>query len=700
MKNIIIFNCSILVLFGASYLLDLAGFGYFRMIFGLLFFGLAGINIGWILEGVTKQRYGMLRLLVWSLAVSPIATGLMVMLGSRLWGGHISEWGVLGSIIGGNIVLALAAVWANRNRGSREITKLDLVNIVKTDKIFWIICSIIVIFLGVSFVIYRYIPEYDGYYYIINIKEVIGNGAYPNGSRSLFYGTVISFYYLTKISLYWVFKIVLPLIVSLIFIPLYMKAKKAGVGNVGVVLISLLPFTLPVISQEILYTRPQSIFILSFVMILYLLSEILGRERKYKYFWELALLLLVAISGVMLHEMYVSIVIIAFLSTLVFFWPEIKKRPILSFVIGILIVGALFVLLNSGTVNSLNRLVVPIKRAMAHPVFDIWFIDSYRNVSGTQMGWPGLSWVYYYGYNLGILVPIVILYLVWKKRIGLIRKSYRESLPFWMGMILFFVVAEILPRMGLAYLPDRAWLFLAIALIVIIADILATFDMKKKTVLYGMVLVYVISFFMSWSITYAKGGWTTRDEYKAAKFIKENTTANAIIISQRGNYPMISYFGERVFANAPKTLFTENNNSNDMIFYRNNYDYNFKEAWNLELLDTYRIWMRYDMDLYLKSSEKGTQGREIRLQKIANTGVLYEKAIENLRLIRSNKKLDQPVYILYSSQKFNSLYGKRQWWKNANAYGATLEKFDNDKELYTQIYNRDGIKIWKVNLNF
>jgi len=70
-----------------------------------------------------------------------------------------------------------------------------------------------------------------------------------------------------------------------------------------------------------------------------------------------------------------------------------------------------------------------------------------------------------------------------------------------------------------------------------------------------------------------------------------------------------------------------------------------------------------------------------RIKKIQEDITHFEKTAEN------------PLYILYSYDKFNTMYQSRDWWIKANAYGASIKKFDH---AYPLIYQKNGIYIWKV----
>jgi hypothetical protein len=75
-----------------------------------------------------------------------------------------------------------------------------------------------------------------------------------------------------------------------------------------------------------------------------------------------------------------------------------------------------------------------------------------------------------------------------------------------------------------------------------------------------------------------------------------------------------------------------------------------------------------------------------------------ENSFKNITKIKNelNKKQiekEAPLYILYSKNKFSSIYAQREWWLKANFYGANLEKFNNNYEL---VYNKNNVLIWKI----
>lgn len=693
MKHIIRVNVTLLGLFLVSYLLGLGHFPYLRMGIGLLLIWIPGLNIAWILEGLTRQRYGMLKLFLWSLAAAPILSAFAFAQVGQGYSGKINESIALIAILSLVIVTGMVALLVNRE--NKKLTLMSWEGIKELDQIFWLVGMIILIIFGVNFLLYRYIPEFDGYLYIGRLQGLVDAG-YINQkmNRLYFYTYNLNLFYVTKISFYWIFKLIMPLGLSLIFLVFFYKAKSLKTSRVATVFISLAPFLFPVVIIEALYTRPQSFFTLGFVVILALLAEILVRERDSLYYYELFFILILSFLGYQIHEYFVFLIVITIASLIIFSWPYIKRFPFRSTMIGITGLGVGYIVLKQlNILGDLDKFTTPFWQVIIKPKFDLWFINNYRNITGTQMGWPGMTWLLYYAYNLGIVLPLVILWLLGRKRGKWIKESFTSNIPIWIGLIMFFLIAEIFPRIGVAYLPDRAWLFMTICLALLLPDIMKNFAFEKKKVLYGMVILFMISFIASWFIVYAKGGWTTPKEYLAARFIKDNISPDAFVISQHSNNPMIQYFGKRTFLEAPKDFFM--GDKIDKVYLEELVN---KETAISKALKKYKIQLGYYYFSLFKVTDPNQ--KNIYIDNYAQIGKNYVYLETQLKMMQQNKIYKwKPIYIVYSKEKFSSLYGKRQWWKKANLYGADLEKFDQNKTLFTKIYNKDGIMIWKVEVD-
>jgi len=691
MSKFLKINLSALALFGISYLLTLAGFPYLQAVFGWLLLFLPGINIAWLLEALTGQKYGKTKLLIWVLALSPITFSAVVYFSIALSGWKINPNLITLATICSVIATFLGA-WILIKLKKAAIT--DIAPKSADKAIYWTI-GIAVIFLSIHFLLYRFIPEFDSYLYLTKIQNVLNdNGSLANASRPLFYTFSLGLYYITKIPLYWLFKIALPLLTALMIVPFYQKAKELKSGFMMRILISLFPLAIPVVALEILYPRPQSIFILLFVTVLYLLVDIFRRPSKLKYLFEIAALFVMALLGLKIHDFFIFLAFFVLVSIFVFLWPYFKKQKLLSTLgIAYVVFGAWPWLQSSGFLIQIQSFLAPFIKAVLHPSFNWWFISSYINTDGNQMGWPGWSSIFYYAYNIGILTPLAIVWWFWKGKKNSNKIDNKGYFPFWLALISFFAISEIFPRIGVAYLPDRAWLFMTLALAMLAVGLLKNLDVSKKWFAFGVIALYLASFCITWYLTYSKQGWITPNEYAAAVYLKNNTEKNALIISQHSNSPMVNFFGERLFTQPDTSFFMENNKQKDLAFIKDLpeiiSDKGKYARWSNDLKNK----INKDLASYFKSEDR--RSRQIIMDDFLTKKDQYEKFADILSEIKTDN-LDQirPVYIVYSTQKFKGLYGIRKWWRDSNAYGADLSKFD-DKSLYQKIYDKKGVVIWK-----
>jgi len=243
----------------------------------------------------------------------------------------------------------------------------------------------------------------------------------------------------------------------------------------------------------------------------------------------------------------------------------------------IIILGAYPWLNNFGVIQSLRYFISPFVKILQNPKINLWFIDNYTNVDGNKMGWLGYTWILYYIYNIGIYIPCFFFVCAVTKKYRLITKSKltKYSSIYILSCLLFFSIAEIFPRLGIAYLPDRAWLFASLSFIFFIPFTINTFEKYlRNNLIFLFIMSAIISLLLGWITTYAKQGWTTKNEFDAMKFIKNNTAPDSLIISQASNGPGISYYAKRKFI-MPENEFTHTANYSDTenVIKKNNISY-------------------------------------------------------------------------------------------------------------------------------
>ena len=179
-----------------------------------------------------------------------------------------------------------------------------------------------------------------------------------------------------------------------------------------------------------------------------------------------------------------------------------------------------------------------------------WFINSYVTVDGVNIGWPGIQAVYYYLYN-GILLFIFAVSLYCWCLIKNKKPRFYLIIPiFYVAIFLF--VAELLPRLGLFFLPNRAWVHLMLGTSILV---LLGFEILDKTTksfprlflatLFGIILIGAVGI-----VHVATDNILDiyKSELASVKFIKTQTPQDSILISTQDNETLVSVYGERLFA--------------------------------------------------------------------------------------------------------------------------------------------------------
>ncbi|MDO8335236.1 MAG: hypothetical protein Q7T74_00415, partial [Candidatus Saccharibacteria bacterium] len=322
-------------------------------------------------------------------------------------------------------------------------------------------------------------------------------------------------------------------------------------------------------------------------------------------------------------------------------------------------------------------------------------IDSYRNVDGVLVGWPGYSWLFYYGYNLGIFLPSLTALMITLqfKQLSIFWASIRHEWPVLVIGFGMLLIAELLPRFGLAYLPDRAWLFIVLMLSLLIPYAINLLIGKYSWASKMIALIMFGSIAMGSYVTYAKQGWMTNAESAAIPFIQTQTDKSAIFFGQGGSRPAIRYFAERTLVTPPEEIFLSHDK--DVVKkYLDDQITNRQLAF--EQIRARRLALA-DSLAQLSLDVKGLRNKSDTIAFKEKADQLIEQMAngqyDESTSVESNIVDNLPIYILYDRTKFNSLYGQRVWWRSSNFYGADTDKFTYS---YPLIYNERGVMIWKV----
>jgi hypothetical protein len=662
MKNILRLNLILIAIYLVS--LSLAkwlSFPYLVYPLGLVIFFLPGLYLALALEQMTS-RLGRAKLALWTFLFSLIATPALELYFPMFASKVAQEKDVLLSFFIWTF-LALAIFLSAYLFRKKEITMMKIPSFRKYPS-FWIAIALFISTLAVHFMIYPFIPEADGYGYLQATEKTIETGVYSNfDSRKIFLALSWTLFHLTGIPLFLIYKIFLPLLGIFTWLVFYEIARKLFQEKWKIVLMSLSPLFFPIFSLDSLIPRPQLIFTLVFPVYLYLLQE-LKKIPFWKAWFAHLVLFLLAISGMQFHQifMFLPVIHILFLGASI---DSLKLNSIKAYFFYAVLAISLYASTKIPTVSMrLDNAFQLVFDNFSVSKFRLWFLDDYTDVYGEKMGWPGFSFLYYYGYNLGLIFPILLILAV----IGKAKIAIKENQAYFLAFLAFFFFAEVAPRFGLAYAPSRMWLFVSLALAFFVPVIFKQLEHRmpaKKLFAISACLVFG-SMLLNFSLTYEKQGWISMSEYRASQFIKDHTEKNAIFLTQTGCYLATNHFGKRSSTTPSDEFFLKNIPEKDRLV--------------LDNLTT------------ILNNRPKVNGKIVynipTLMRFVYSGSEYAPDLEEPRP-------QPPIYIFYSTDKFQGIKGNRAWWKKMNFFGADLGKFD-DASRYEKVYDEGGVFIWKV----
>ena len=648
------------------------------------------MNLSLAAEQITRNRQGLAKIFLWSFVISLVITPTFIYIFS-LWQGRLADERI--TLLGFGIWWTISVIlflcfyfWRRFKPTELKIPKY------KKHKIFYWALGVFVVAVGIHFLLYRYIPEFDSYSYIKSISQLIKHGEFLQREfRFLFFAFSWTLLFLSKTPLYWIFKILLPLCFSFLLIVFYQISRSLLQDKFYQLFATLSFLYFPIFFLEMFISRPQSIFMISLPIVLYLAVNLLRNKEKNGIFCWL-LLLAVSILGFMMHESFIFLFAFVLIGLIFYLWPQIKKFPARTVLIVFLVLlGAYPWLRDSGFLDQLVKLISPFLKIFKHPQFDLWFLDGYINIDGNYVSWPGWSWFQYYGYNLGFVLPIFLVIIPIKKI--KINWNFKNNWLYLVSFFTFFLVAEVFPRIGLAFLPDRAWLFASLSLAFLIPLFLKGVSkaFPKKILYWGLSLLLLASLCISWSITYIKQGMTTYQEFQAAQFIKENLPVDAAIITQRANGPMINYFANRLIVKPSDKFFMQNDLNSDLEFLRQLPEYiSHKKAYSSQ-----KKSLEQRLRNHLEEVFSVTPNSQDKMRELLNTYKKYQKIEKKLKIVEKEQlDKERPIYIVYSFDKFKSIYKIRKWWMDMSFYGADLSKFENPR-YFEKVFDNEAVKIWR-----
>ncbi|MFZ1720411.1 MAG: hypothetical protein WAU28_03610, partial [Candidatus Moraniibacteriota bacterium] len=598
----------------------------------------------------------------------------------------------VGNILITNLIIFAIALIATKLRHGNKITlRWNLISSKRNRLLLAALTTFAIIHL-INYHFYRFIPEWDGYADLINIEKGLENHGVAQEYRGFFYTSIGVLSTFSGIQPYTIFTVVfiglqtsLLLVLSRIIQILSIQKKLIET------FVYLLALSVPVINMEVDMTRPQNVVIIFLPILIYFIFCFL-KERRPTFF---ILAAIIAIGGLNYHEFFIfPLLTYALWIASSFFRKALSKkesresRIIATLILTCIVLVGILATQKIGTAQGVIAIIGSILRDISDTSsWRLWFIGSYSS-SGVdfQMGWPGLIgamkyYAYYLSPALALSVAMLIAALTEKKSLLKNDILIRTILPL---LIVFFVFAEILPRLNHVYLPERFWLLMDILLILasipLLRHAIEKFRNRSRTTILAFIsLLCAIGIAGSFYVAIGKKALTSEIEYRAAMWIRKNTSGSSSFITQAANGPMIDFFAKRTTIPVDPEYFLSEQileqNPETEIDHLNRYV-------DKRTLEINSIVNRYTANRisFFEFADK-----------IEEQKALLKKTENEIRALE--KLIDQPRYVIYSFDKFDTIYRERKWWMRGNAYGANLEKFNR---TYPLVYQNGGVYIWKV----
>lgn len=302
-----------------------------------------------------------------------------------------------------------------------------------------------------------------------------------------------------------------------------------------------------------------------------------------------------------------------------------------------------------------------------------WFIDNYVSIDGHNLGWPGIMGFYYYAYNgLQLLALVTILFIV----LVFLRKFeiFKLTLIPLFYLLIFLIVAEIMPRAGFFFLPNRAWVYIATTLLIILVSIIKVYEdslKHSKTFIVAMIGLCIIGIGGILYVSQNNVSEIYREESGSVRYIK-NSPSNAIFISSQENRTIVALYGGRNY------LQMEQNGIVDKQTFENKVEEILHNA-SLKVEKEIAPDEIEHVVLYRDGQMVSEFDRVISVKTIEVTQPLYTYT--------------EPVYFYYSLRKSSSINATREYLK------ANLDLLNKDKYInlgYDPAYQDGSVIILRL----
>lgn len=548
---------------------------------------------------------------------------------------------------------------------------------------------------------YPALPDLDPYYWLIQYKTGLIAGQLPliGEYRPLFASLAYLFHQTADIDLFAYFKYVLPFLSLASLTPLMIIAR-----HFESLLLRLAVFTLPLATASfVLYTLtpiPQSLFNLAFIFFLAAIFQS-GRSDSFGTHFYLIVSGTILVFSALYHEMAA----IPFILWLTFFafhertfiLTYVRQHTFSAILLLLLTIDLSYPLLIHVSEFISARLAQVISHLIPiNPNFS--FPATYVNIDGNSVGWNNWHGIMkYYAYYAGptVLLVIATLSILRKRILSLISDHHSQTDRFLLWMFsFFFLLAEILPRFfNVAFLPERAWGYAALALIAFTLFLFVSFPLRlQQWFALGILCSAYINGGGAIYINSLKQYLLTPAHFMSAEWIKSSIPGTRIVFSYQYR-DLLRVHGQSETMDAPSPDFFSDIRVFDEMFRR--YQANQHSPWGAV--------SRYlsNFSSYNNELNQGHQRRDA--EAVSSVLTRIEADTHTLR-VRMNQvgvdtEKDLPtVYIYYARPSERNPYAERPYMERTRVIKPGYFCFDRYPERFQRIYALpdDEVVIWKL----
>ena len=553
-----------------------------------------------------------------------------------------------------------------------------------------LIASIPVLLFIIRLIFNPYIYELDSSQYFHIYNNILENGydnSWLTGQRNGFALYMMYSKYISGINFVGFMKFFTPLlfyVVSIVLFDFTNRIKNKRFACLFYLLILASPFL--TIGNE--GVRPETfVFVFTFP-IFYLVYNAIDNS------WVPFLFLALIYSYITFrfHEFGIFTVFVSLLGLLILIYKlkdsiflYIKAHPMKFLIILlpylVLLKQNIFIAKSFFSAEIFYHTTIQLYNFIKNPHWDWWFLDNFTAIDGGNIKWHGYTFIQYYLYNgLGIIFLFVVIFAILGyakkfsgKRLGL-KRTLLSTFPIITFLLIYLTIAEILPRMGLFILPNRAWPHIMIAMIFIIILFLPKIEKINNTIINSNIMITIFCLVILGGVAGSMigsifmGGQVLPVEKGIIKNIKK-LPQESIIVTTQVNENLVEMYGQKDYIAMEQTKFI-----NQTIFGQKVSEAmeNFELEYRRKLLANYSIIETSNISFVQSNPQVNRlkdkkyikdDGDKLDLMKKYNLNE-YNKLI--IQLNKYDNINEKPIYFVYSFAKFSGVLSKREWWFEDN----------------------------------